>query len=94
MSNYIDLVACKHPNDNRAYLFKAPNFSHLKNGDKVIVETRLGEKEVEVVATYTIGSDQDELLSMIIALSGAEIPLKRVLKKITYREFEYEEEES
>jgi len=92
--SYIDLVACKHPNDNRAYLFKAPKFSNLKNGDKVIVETRLGEKEVEVVAKYTIGSDQDELLSMIIALSGAEIPLKRVLKKITYREFEYEEEES
>ena len=92
--SYIDLVACKHPNDNRAYLFKAPSFSRLENGDKVIVETRLGEKEVEVITTYTIGSDEAELLSMIYALSGAEIPLKRVLKKITYREFEYEEEES
>ena len=92
--SYIDLVACKHPNDNRAYLFKAPQFSHLEKGDKVIVETKNGEKEVEVITTYTIGDNEDDLWSMFIALSGAEIPLKRVLRKITYREYKYEEEES
>ena len=94
MRTYIDLVACKHPNYNKAYLFKAPQFSHLEKGDKVIVETENRDAEAEVVATYTIGGDDDELWSMFIALSGAEIPLKKVLKKITYREFKFEEEES
>ena len=94
MRTYIDLVVCKHPNDNKAYLFKAPQFSHLEKSDKVIVETKKGDAEAEVVATYTIGGDDDELWSMFIALSGAEIPLKKVLKKITYREFKFEEEES
>ena len=94
MADYIDLVACKHMNNDRSFLFKAPKFSYLSKGDKVIVETKRGNAEATVEASYTTDFNNDtELLELIIALSGAELPLKKVLKKITYREFDYMEED-
>ena len=94
MSNYIDLVACKHANNDKVFLFQAPCFSHLVEGDKVIVETRYGNAEAEVIRSYVVGTDDDELIDMFIALSGAKKPIRKVLKKIIYKEYEYKEEES
>lgn len=88
-SNFIDLVVCKHSANDNAYVFQAPAFSLLRKGDKVIVETKQGEQMAEVERVYTARNSGEELDFILIA-SGATLPLKRVLKKVTYKEFEYE----
>lgn len=93
MVDYIDLVACKHMNNDKAFLFHAPKFTHLDKGDKVIVETKKGNAEATVEASYTIDPDDNDLMELILSLSGAELPLKKVLKKIKYIDFEYKEDE-
>ena len=93
MADFIDLVGCKHSNNDKVYLFYAPKFTHLDKGDKVIVETKKGNAEATVEASYTIDPDYNDLMELILSLSGAELPLKKVLKKIKYIDFEYKEDE-
>ena len=93
MANYIDLVACKHANNDKVFLFRAPRFSYLNKGDMVIVETKNGESEATVEASRTVDLHDNDFVEFICCLSGAELPLKRVLKKVTYREFDYMEED-
>lgn len=93
MADYIDLVACKHMNNDRSFLFKAPKFSYLDKGDKVMVETKHGNAEATVEASYTIDPEDNDLMKLILSLNGAELPLKKVLKKIKYIDFEYKEDE-
>lgn len=93
MADYIDLVACKHMNNDRVFLFRAPQFTHLDKGDKVIVETKHGNAEATVEASYTVDPDDNDLMELILSLSGAELPLRKVLKKIKYIDFEYKEDE-
>lgn len=38
--NYKDYVLCKLDSSEKPYLFYAPRFTHLKKGDRVIVETK------------------------------------------------------
>lgn len=87
---YVDLVSCdiggRHP-----YLFIAPSFTRLKEGDEVIVDTSLGKIRAKVVAVITIqyeGSGYD----FIVKATNATLPLKKVLQKVIYSDFEYDEE--
>lgn len=89
---YIDLVLCKHDGHEKFFLFCAPAFSGLKKGDRVIVETIKGESEATVERSYTISKERDDEFEFILVASGAYLPLRKVLKKIEYIEFEYEEE--
>lgn len=92
MSNYIDLVLCQQPRG--AYLFYAPAFSYLGEGQHVIVDTKLGEMPATVISTYTVDKDSEAynfILKMLEA-KGATLPLKRVLAKIDHRELEYKED--
>jgi len=88
--NFIDLVICK----NRLYVFQAPAFSQLKAGDQVVIK---GDNNVEDVATvervYTARMSGEELEFILIA-SGTRLPLRKILKKVDYKEFEYEDEGS
>lgn len=95
MSEYIDLVCCKHEGNPQPFLFRAPAWSNLKKGDGCIVETKNGQylAKVENCITISPNSDSDELL-FILQGYGATLPLKKVLKKITYKEFKYEEDEN
>lgn len=79
---------------SKSFVFRAPAWSNLFKGDKVIVETRKGESEAIVEKAMTVDiSDEDEFEFILIA-SGVTLPLKKVLKKVIYREFEYEKEVS
>ena len=91
MSQYIDLVLCKHPTYERLFLFRAPAWAILNKGDKVIVDTRNGEKEAVVVNKITVDPTSDTYQFMLDA-TGARDPLKTVLRKITYQDFVYEED--
>lgn len=88
----IDLVLCEHDlNKGQKFLFQAPMFSCLKNGDKVMVDTKYGERVATVVASCSVGEGTEQY-EMIVQACGASEPLKKVISKITYRKFEYEGE--
>ncbi len=93
--DYMDYVTVKHESvlmESQPYLFIAPAFSGLKEGDSVIVETSRGEQLAKVNAVTTVNMD-DEIADFIIKSTGAKSPLKRVLKKIIYMDFEYEDDD-
>lgn len=92
-SQYIDLVLCKHHNNDRYFLFQAPEFSGLQNGDQVIVETRKGEKEAIVIDKTTVNTTSDnDFIEFAMTVCNATHPLKKVLKKVVYIELKYGDE--
>lgn len=93
MSDYIDLVICKHANSDHPYIFKAPAWSNLNAGDDVFVETKHGEKIATVERKYTVDTTDNDEFEFILMASGVTTPLRKVLKKIEYKEFEYDDEE-
>ena len=76
----LDLVLCKHPNDNRVFLFRAPMNSGLQEGDDVICDTRRGENPAKVIQVCTV-SENSSIYEMIKAATGAHGELKRILYK-------------
>ena len=88
----IGLALCKHDGCERGYLFQMPQYGNLDEGDRVIVETRNGEKEAVVLSAATV-YDTDDGYQMILKASGAHEPLRKVLRKIIYKEFTYEDDE-
>ena len=90
--NMIGLALCRHNNSGQGYLFQMPKYENLKEGDRVIVDTQKGEQEAVIVESATVCEDDSEI-QMIIKAAGATLPLRRVLRKIVYKEFEYEEDE-
>ena len=89
---YIDLVLIKHGEYSKPYLFKACGRSGLKVGDGVIVETERGEQVGEVLGICTLNPNNDpDMVSILCKSTGASLPLKRVLKKIIYKEIPYDE---
>lgn len=83
-ANFIDLVVLK----NHPHVFQAPAFSQLKDGDKVVIESTKEETAI-VERVYTARKSGDELDFILIA-SGTSLPLKKILKKIDYTDFEFE----
>lgn len=93
MSDYIDLVLCKHPMNEKTYLFRAPAFSHLKKGDGVFVETRKGEQLAEVINSWTGNVDDGEFMEFIKDCTHAKFPLMRITGKLELKTFDYKEED-
>lgn len=93
MSDYIDLVLCKHPESEKTYLFRAPAFSHLKASDAVFVETKKGEWLAEVVSVQTANADDGEYMEFIKNATHATFPLRKVTGKLELKNFDYSEEE-
>ena len=89
---YLDLVVAKHKDSPRYYLFQAPPFSRLNAGELVIVDTVKGEAEAEVVNVLTTDTNRKEY-HFIVEMNHATLPLRKVLKKVAYRELRYEEEQ-
>ena len=87
MSKYFDFVLCKHPNSDKSYLFHAPAWSHLEKGDLVVVDTKKGEQMTTVVSRITLGDDETDMIDFIMNATGADTDVKKVLRKVVYREF-------
>ena len=88
----IGLALCKHDGCERGYLFQMPRYERLAEGDRVIVETKNGEKEAEVLKVATTYTDED-LYHMILLSYGAHEPLKKVLRKVMEKELRYDEDD-
>lgn len=84
---YIDIVAVKL-RPERPYLFQAPSWSAIREGDQVKVETSNGTQIGEVVAKDTFDDARDDFDFIVKAMS-ATLPLKRVLGMIRYTEIDY-----
>lgn len=91
MANYIDLVLAKNERMERPHLFWCPPWSYLHEGDSVMVETKYGKKEMTVVASFTEDAEC-ETFQFIVKAANAPLPLYKVLGKMQYREFFYEDE--
>ena len=85
--NYVDLVVCKHDGCDAHFLFQAPAWSGLEEGDLVIV---YGDQKATVMNKITVDPTSEEY-DFIVDATNAIKPLKRVLKKVTFRDFVYEE---
>ena len=90
----LDLVICKHLNSDKLYLFEAPVYSQLKAGCFVMVDTVHGESLAEIVEDSECVERGDETYRMLMRLSGAKEPLRRVLKYAYWRDMKYEEEKN
>ena len=88
----IGLALCKHDGNKGLFLFQVPSYCGLNKGDRVIVETSHGEQEAVVKYTNTVSFEDDDF-NMIVAASNATLPLKRVLKKVIYKDLKYDDEE-
>ena len=81
---FIDLVAVKHTDDSKPFLFQAPAFCSLSPNQVVEIDTKLGKTTGKVVATYTVDPESDEY-RFILAAMGAKEPLRNVLGVYEYR---------
>ena len=98
---FIDIVAVRFcvnndPKDllTELHLFEAPAWSALKEGSEVMVnDFYLGERMAKVVKCYTINPSSEEF-EFILAITNSGKKLGRVLGKIDYTEFKYEEEKN
>ena len=92
---YIDLVLCKNGKNKQTFLFQAPGFSRLSTGDEVICDTVLGKQKMTVVEVMSISNaTEPRAYNMVLKAAGATEPLKKVISKIEYSEFKYEEDEN
>ena len=90
MSKHVDLVVTNTKFGRR--LFEAPNFSNLREGDKIKVDTRAGIVEATVIAVAMSEVHEGYNYNFIITACGATKPLRKVVSKITETEFEYPDE--
>lgn len=78
---YMTLVLAKHDNNNMVYLFRAPRGTYFDEGQRITVETRRGYAEATVVKTESYETEDSKLTQMLIAATGATLPLARVVAK-------------
>lgn len=101
MSDYIDLVLCRVkspayngiPEDNTD-LFCAPRFSHLKEGQMVVVDTEDGEMTATVIKSVSMGKYDNEELDFILTLAGKDVKsLRRVISEVQFKKLYFDGEE-
>jgi len=89
---FIDLVAVSFPLDKRNYLYEAPRWTGLEQGDEVIVQDDDGRHSGIVLDSVTVTKDDDKY-NFIVNAMGAEKPLARVIQKVTYHKLDWKEDE-
>lgn len=93
--NNFGLALCKHDNKPGLYLFRMPEYERIEAGDKVVVDTKIGKGFATVVQTVCCIDEEYEECKMILKLAGVEKAedLKRVLRKVVFKELKYSEED-
>ena len=92
MSDYIDLVLCSI--DGERDLFCAPRFSHLKDGQMVVVDTADGETTAKVIKSISIGKYDNDELDFILTLAGKDVKsLRRVISEVQFKKLYFDGEE-
>ena len=95
MKEYIGLAMCQLDN-NEKKLFQTPAWKPLVAGDRVIVEGSSENKGnyATVLSVFTARTKDDfHELDFILTASGETMPLKKVIAKVEYDYFKYEEDD-
>ena len=71
------------------YLFRAPAFSKLQQGDTVLCDTSFGTEYGQVSAVVTLSEDDEDKIDFIMRATRANKTVRKVLSKVTHRYFEY-----
>lgn len=93
--NYYDVVLVKHMESGTKKIYKAPSFSHLKEGDLITVDGYDGEKTANVISSITLrkGREGDyDTLCMLMAATDTET-LFKVTSHIIYEPMNYKYDE-
>ena len=90
--DYFDFVLVQR--DGKRELYRAPAWSHLEKNDEVIVETDEINNTALVLATQTLGNDEQEKIDFIMQATGASEDVKKVLAKVQLKTFDYEEDDN
>lgn len=90
---YLDLVLCEHSENGKRFLFRAPEFSMLKQGDLVVTDTRMGDSPAKVLDVLTVTEDE-KTMSFIVKALGATTPLMKIKSRVIFDVFEYKEEKN
>ena len=90
---YRGLALVEYDKCSRKYLFEMPEMARIEKGDEVVVDTVNGEKRARVVSTVSYINDDSEEFKMIGELAGGTNPLRRIIKKVTYNELRYEDDD-
>ena len=93
MNKYVQFVVCQHDGEIKKYLFYAPAFSDIKEGDEVLVDTQFGERKATVLAVCISSSDDVERALRVLAGTGGK-KIKRVIGKYNFSKFDYNEDEN
>lgn len=92
MSKYFDFVLCRHQNGKKELMY-APEFSYLKAGDMVVVDTDKGEMTSVVLASLTMRDDQKKEIDFVMKATNSPKDLHRIISKVIFEKMKYEEEE-
>ena len=88
----IGLALCEYEKSGVRHLFQMPRYANLQPGDFAVVDTSHGEQTVKVVQAVTTYTEEDSY-KMILAVTRAKLPLKKVLRKVISRPLEYDRED-
>lgn len=77
MTKFIHCVFVRHESSNKPYLFCVDDMDRLRDGQKVICDTKIGESKGVCVGNSFCLSEL--ALKSVAQAVGAELPLKRVL---------------
>ena len=94
MSNYFDFVLVELEGGSKPYLFRAPAWSYFECGDLVIVDTCNGEQTATVLSSITVSADEKKEIDFIMRATRADTDVKKVLKKVEFKELVYEEDDA
>lgn len=94
-TKYLDLVVVEDPSDIELnHLLQAPAFSHFEEGDKAIVPCNCGDIEMSVLGSVTVDASLEEPeAKLLIKLTRAPLPLRRITAKNVREELIYPEAE-
>ena len=93
---YMGLAVCMIDGNEKSILVECPPFADLKQGDKVVVQglTDIG-RYATIVSRYDARiNDVYHELEFILSASDSILPLRKIVSKVTYHNYEYEEEEN
>ena len=93
-NKYTDYVLCKRNWNQSVELFIAPAFSNLEQGDLVVVEPEGKDMLAKVMAVITIENTDIKSKDFVLQATRTEGKIKRILSKIRYHVYEYEEDDN
>lgn len=91
MSKYTDLVLVNGigTKPQKAYLFQAPAFSHLKPGTEVLLDKDGNHYRGTIICSLTEENDSEATEAMRVACGANEGPLAKIIGYFRYHELDY-----